>query len=88
MLTLHGNPIAEEREQYWPRLLSMLMCHPNRRVELKMVDFVKLTPQDFTIAGAHNMFATGDTTLLSKAKTLCMTKTNTAAAMTGTFRSK
>ncbi|CAD2222140.1 hypothetical protein AGDE_05421 [Angomonas deanei] len=92
-VTLHGNPIADNSEQYWPLALRHLLRHPNRQVKLKSLDFVILTAQDYNVAGAHDMFERGDDTLLKKAKTISSGRptTNTdlyeSKKMTGTSRS-
>nr|CCC91922.1 unnamed protein product [Trypanosoma congolense IL3000] len=68
VLTLHGNPISENNEQYRQEVLARLLRHPRRAVRMRQLDFVTLTAQDFNIAGAFEMFATGNTSVLEKAR--------------------
>lgn len=69
-VTLHGNPIADENKVYWRRLLSCLMRSTTRRVALQHVDFVMLTAQDYEMAGAFEMFASGSEGVMRKAKAM------------------
>ncbi|KAG5510892.1 hypothetical protein JKF63_06393 [Porcisia hertigi] len=103
ILTLHGNPIAEETglgdtvgcsgkavaqdsngadihsnasrdgraagdSNYWRRLLALLLGNPARVVPLRQVDFVTLTGLEYNIAGAYEMFTTGRSGVLAKAR--------------------
>ncbi|KAG5485204.1 hypothetical protein CUR178_06563 [Leishmania enriettii] len=105
ILTLHGNPIAEEMDvkvvaghngkvpardahgagtvgtvtrgdradgnsNYWKRLLALLLRNPARVAPLRQVDFVTLTGLDYNMAGAYELFTTGQTRLLAKARSM------------------
>ncbi|EKF99289.1 hypothetical protein TCSYLVIO_009788 [Trypanosoma cruzi] len=67
-LTLHGNPIAENEPQYWQKALSRLIRHPNRVVRLRQLDFVSLTLQDYNMAGAFELFETGNPRVLEASR--------------------
>ncbi|AAZ12924.1 uncharacterized protein TEOVI_000015900 [Trypanosoma equiperdum] len=68
VVTLHGNPISESNEQYRQELLARLLRHPRRAARVRQVDFVTLTAQDLNIAGTFEMFTTGNTSVLEKAR--------------------
>ncbi|KAG5486168.1 hypothetical protein LSCM1_07286 [Leishmania martiniquensis] len=106
ILTLHGNPIAEDmniravtvqsgkapapsahgaggaentargggrsdgNSHYWRRLLALLLRNPTRVAPLRQVDFVTLTGLDCHMAGAYEMFTTGQTSVLAKARSM------------------
>ncbi|RNF23404.1 uncharacterized protein Tco025E_02818 [Trypanosoma conorhini] len=67
-VTLHGNPLAETDPHYWTSALSRLLRHPKRVVKLRQLDFVTLTLQDYNMAGAFELFETGNPKLLEAAR--------------------
>ncbi|KAH9600000.1 hypothetical protein LSM04_007120 [Trypanosoma melophagium] len=67
-VTLHGNPIAENDPHYWQSALARLMRNPRRVVPLRQLDFVTLTGQDYGMAGAYELFETGDDALLEASR--------------------
>ncbi|ORC86515.1 uncharacterized protein TM35_000271050 [Trypanosoma theileri] len=67
-VTLHGNPIAENDPHYWQSALARLMRNPRRAVPLRQLDFVTLTGQDYGMAGAYELFETGDPKLLEASR--------------------
>lgn len=69
-VTLHGNPLAEREPKYWPMLVALLVRSRKRLVTLKSVDFVTLSAEDYNVAGAYEMFTTGETTVMQVAKTV------------------
>ncbi|CAJ1017246.1 hypothetical protein, conserved [Leishmania shawi] len=110
ILTLHGNPIAEDTKiravagrsgkaavrdahckdpvdrairegrgdgdsGYWKRLLALLLRNPDRVAPLRQVDFVTLTSQDYHVAGAYEMFTTGQAGVLAKARSMMSNRT-------------
>ena len=52
-VSLHGNPIAQKTPRYKQIALSILLQSPHRKVPLKSLDFVKLTPVDVQTTAMH-----------------------------------
>lgn len=67
-VSLNGNPIAENEPQYWQVALARLLRHPKRIVRLRQLDYVTLTLQDYSMAGAHELFETGNSSLLEASR--------------------
>lgn len=77
--TLHGNPLSESNENYWNRILTMLLNHPARRAKLRQLDFVTLTAQDYNVAAAYTTFTTGDRTARARMNGMLARKDKTTA---------
>lgn len=65
-----ANSGADGGSVYWKRLLALLLRSPTRVVPLRQVDFVTLTGLDYNLAGAYEMFTTGQTGVINKARSM------------------